>query len=162
MPSDPHAPPLSEPLAYFLTWTTYGTWLPGDERGWVKRHGVLEAASRGLERHAELMQLESSFTLSVAQRRIVEQTIARHCEIRGWHLWICRALSNHVHVVLAAKGLNPDDVLAQFKAWCTRMLKAANPLDSKRCQVWTERGSTRFLNDEGSLEQAILYVRDAQ
>jgi hypothetical protein len=22
-----------EPLAYFLTWTTYGTWLPGDERG---------------------------------------------------------------------------------------------------------------------------------
>ena len=22
-----------EPLAYFLAWTTYGTWLPGDERG---------------------------------------------------------------------------------------------------------------------------------
>ena len=22
-----------EPLAYLLTWTTYGTWLPGDERG---------------------------------------------------------------------------------------------------------------------------------
>ncbi|MFV0445065.1 MAG: hypothetical protein ACK5Q5_15935 [Planctomycetaceae bacterium] len=20
---------------WFLTWTTYGTWLPGDERGWV-------------------------------------------------------------------------------------------------------------------------------
>ena len=25
-------PPLPEPLAYFLTWPTYGTWLPGDER----------------------------------------------------------------------------------------------------------------------------------
>ncbi|TWU38211.1 hypothetical protein [Novipirellula artificiosorum] len=22
-----------EPLAYFLTWTSYGTWLPGDELG---------------------------------------------------------------------------------------------------------------------------------
>ena len=22
-----------EPIAYFITWTTYGTWLPGDERG---------------------------------------------------------------------------------------------------------------------------------
>ena len=33
-------PPLPEPLAYFLTWPTYGTWLPGDECGWVEyRHG---------------------------------------------------------------------------------------------------------------------------
>jgi len=39
MPSDANTPPLPEPLAYFLTWTTYGTWLPGDERGWVRRPG---------------------------------------------------------------------------------------------------------------------------
>ena len=32
---------IGEPLAYFLTWTTYGTWLPGDERGW-NRKGVPE------------------------------------------------------------------------------------------------------------------------
>ena len=32
----PNEPPLPEPLAYFLTWPTYGTWLPGDERGWVE------------------------------------------------------------------------------------------------------------------------------
>jgi hypothetical protein len=25
------------PLAYFLIWTTYGTWLPGDERGWNRK-----------------------------------------------------------------------------------------------------------------------------
>ena len=44
----------NEPLAFFLTWTTYGTWLPGDERGWNrKREGKtqepnvkLEAAAR--------------------------------------------------------------------------------------------------------------------
>jgi hypothetical protein len=22
-------------LAYFITWTTYGTWLHGDARGWI-------------------------------------------------------------------------------------------------------------------------------
>ena len=33
-------PPLPEPLAYFLTWPTYGTWLPGDERGWVEYQGL--------------------------------------------------------------------------------------------------------------------------
>ena len=33
-------PPMPDPLAYFITWATYGTWLPGDERGWVEyRHG---------------------------------------------------------------------------------------------------------------------------
>jgi hypothetical protein len=26
------------PLAYYLTWTTYGAWLPGDRRGWVSKH----------------------------------------------------------------------------------------------------------------------------
>ena len=26
-----------EPIAYFITWTTYGTWLPGDERGWSRK-----------------------------------------------------------------------------------------------------------------------------
>jgi hypothetical protein len=26
----------SAPIAFFLTWSTYGTWLPGDDRGWVE------------------------------------------------------------------------------------------------------------------------------
>jgi hypothetical protein len=25
-------------LAYFITWTSYRTWLPGDFRGWIKRN----------------------------------------------------------------------------------------------------------------------------
>ena len=32
------------PLAYFLTWTTYGSWLPGDERGWVDGRGGMHLA----------------------------------------------------------------------------------------------------------------------
>jgi hypothetical protein len=33
------AMPLTDPsiLAYHLTWTTYGTWLSGDIRGWIKK-----------------------------------------------------------------------------------------------------------------------------
>jgi hypothetical protein len=36
MNTRPHEPPLPAPLAYFITWGTYGTWLPGDQRGWVE------------------------------------------------------------------------------------------------------------------------------
>ena len=33
-----HAPlNAGDPLAYFLTLTTYGTWLPGDDRGWHRK-----------------------------------------------------------------------------------------------------------------------------
>jgi hypothetical protein len=49
---------VDDPLGFFLTWVTYGTWLPGDARGWVEyRHGwqlpdpvrELEAAARMTE-----------------------------------------------------------------------------------------------------------------
>ena len=26
----------SEPVGFLITWVTYGTWLPGDARGWVE------------------------------------------------------------------------------------------------------------------------------
>ncbi len=33
---------MDDPIGYFLTWVTYGTWLPGDARGWVEyRHGSI-------------------------------------------------------------------------------------------------------------------------
>ncbi|MGC3972040.1 MAG: hypothetical protein QM775_33275 [Pirellulales bacterium] len=44
--------PMPEPLAFFLTWTTYGTRLPGDERGWVKRGHGLQPANGPLEESA--------------------------------------------------------------------------------------------------------------
>jgi hypothetical protein len=39
MGKDPGSIPMDDPLALFLTWTTYGQWLPGDERGWVEKPG---------------------------------------------------------------------------------------------------------------------------
>jgi len=161
MPADSNSPPLPEPLAYFLTWTTYGSWLPGDERGWTKRHGKFEQANRSLERHAEMLLDDEGVILTPEQRRIVESTIARHCELRGWRLWIVQARTNHVHVVVTAKDVHPDTVMEQCKAWCTRKLKEADPLAARE-RWWTERGSTRYINHGDGLEKAILYVRDAQ
>jgi REP element-mobilizing transposase RayT len=162
MRTDPNAPPLPEPLAYFLTWTTYGTWLPGDERGWVRRPGTFEPPNTNLKRIARQLQSETSLILSVDQRHVVENTIREHCQVRGWHLWIVRALSNHVHVVVTANSYNPHTVMDQFKAWCTRKLKTASAAGSQRKNWWTERGSTRYINDDESLEAAIIYVRDFQ
>ncbi len=161
--------PLSDALAYFLTWSTYGTWLPGDERGWVEyRHGwQLPDPVRKLE--AEALMTEDACVLSLPQREVVHATIAEHCQIRGWVLHAVNCRTNHLHVVVTAPMYHPKVVREQFKAWCTRRLKeheddnsTRKPSDPVRENWWAERGSCRFLTDDVSLEAAILYVRDGQ
>ena len=77
----------------------------------------------------------------------------------------CR--TNHLHVVVSADR-HPDEVRKQFKAWCTRRLKelecrrSSGSEHAGRENWWAERGSRRYINDEESLEAAILYVREGQ
>jgi hypothetical protein len=49
MGKDPGSIPMDDPLALFLTWTTSGSWLPGDERGWAEKPGCFRQpdAKRG-------------------------------------------------------------------------------------------------------------------
>ncbi len=163
---------MPEPLAYFLTWCTYGTWLPGDERGWIQHgHGwQFPDAVRKLE--AEAHMTEDACRLDNDQRDFVERQIAETCNIRGWELHAVNCRSNHAHVVVTADQA-PKIVRNQLKAWCTRRLKEleAGRHDIQRPEYkgiairgnwWAERGSQRFINDSESLEAAILYVRDGQ
>ncbi|WP_146527097.1 transposase [Novipirellula artificiosorum] len=90
---------------------------------------------------------------------MVEQTIAKHCEIRDWSLHAVSVRTNHVHVVTTAPGYKPETVRDQLKTWCTRKLK---PKHSGRARFWTEGGSRRWINHEKDLEAAIVYVIEAQ
>ena len=56
-------------LAYHLTWTTYGTWLPGDARGWVKWGEVgVKLPDPQQERDARRRMVESAVVLTDDQR----------------------------------------------------------------------------------------------
>ena len=161
----PNEPPMPEPLAYFLTWTTYGTWLPGDERGWVRCGKGFHLPDPVVKSTAEFRMTESACALDARQRELVEKTISDHCDIRGWRLHAVKCRTNHVHVVVTADR-KPEDVRDQFKAWCTRKLKelqrSLRPNDAVREKLWTERGSRRYIGDEESLEAVIAYVLDGQ
>jgi hypothetical protein len=124
-------PPMPDPLACFLTWPTYGTWLPGDERGWIQyRRGLqLPDAVRRLE--AEAKMTEDACRLDGEQRAVVERQIAETCNVRGWELHAVNCRSNHLHVVVTAAQA-PKTVRNQLKAWCTRRLKE---LEVKRRQA---------------------------
>jgi REP element-mobilizing transposase RayT len=155
-------------LAYHITWTTYGTWLHGDARGWVKwgEFGI-KPPNPNEERGARERMVESAVVLSEEQRHLVEQTIRDHCRIRGWLLHAVNVRTNHVHVVVTADR-EPGEVMNQFKAWCSRKLSDAAGLVGKvakkagRRHWFTEGGDKQVIDTEEYLANAIRYVTEGQ
>ncbi len=155
------------PLAYFLTWTCHGTWLHGDARGSVDAtHNArftpfLAPDSKRMTREREKLDAPASH-LTRHEQRIVHDTIVAHCQFRGWKLLAINVRSNHVHVVVVCPAdVLPERAMEQFKAWSTRKLREAG-LRPPEKRVWTEHGSTRWINSEASLAAAITYVIEGQ
>jgi REP element-mobilizing transposase RayT len=166
MSSRESEPPLPDPLAYFITWSTYGTWLPGDKRGWVEYHRGWQLPDPIRELEARAKMREDACILDIDQRREVEAQIEETCRIRGWTLHAVNCRSNHVHIVVSANQ-HPKRVRSQIKAWCTQRLKALEKqrypgLLDIRENWWAERGSQRWIFNDVGLEGATLYVRDGQ
>jgi len=155
-------------IAYFSTWTTYGTWLPGDDRGWFQRGRGWREPDRMRAFEAALRMTEEAITLDPEQRRLVETVIAKHCAIRGWVLHAVNCRSNHVHVVVTAPDRAIEVPREQFKAWCTRALKElerTRPTGQPRSvreKWWTERGWDEYIDDEDGLADVSFYALEGQ
>jgi REP element-mobilizing transposase RayT len=153
------------PLAYFITWTTYGTWLHGDRRGWVDRgHNILGDPRCEPDEEIEIFERESLGSKPIrlgAGRVVVEEAIRDHCRVRRWVLLAVNARTNHVHVVVEAPGVTPEEVMRQLKCWATRRLRERwSSLRDRR--LWTRHGSTRYINRQDELESKVDYVERLQ
>jgi hypothetical protein len=110
-------------VAYFSTWTTYGTWLPGDDRGWFDGGRGWREPDRRREFASALLMASDALILTPTQRRLVESVIAEHSAFRGWELHAVNCRTNHVHVVVSAGETPLSLPRTQYKAWSTRRLK---------------------------------------
>jgi hypothetical protein len=151
----PHEPPLPDPLAFFITWSTYGTWLPGDDRGWIEYRRGWQLPDPARELEAQAAMTEDACILDREQRQLVEDTIADDCEKRGWQLHSVNCRSNHLYVVVSA-NCHPKRVRAQFNAFFGLGLVCGKPVEiviqslyvmacprRKIEQVWTIQASVR-------------------
>ena len=147
--------------AYFLTWTTYGTWLPGDSRGWVdrrRRHGeVVEPPDPQREATARRAMKEEPVTLDAGLRRVVHKAMLDTAAYRGWFVHALEVRSNHVHVVATAEDKAAEEVMRVLKAYASRALSKARPERTGRW--WTRQGSKRNLFTDKALAAAIRYVQ---
>jgi REP element-mobilizing transposase RayT len=110
---------------------------------------------------------EPAVILSAEQREIVDATIRRHCDIRGWELHAVNVRTNHVHLVVTGNR-GADEMMNELKAWCSRKLSdhagltKAVARKAGRRHWFTEHGSTKPIFDDAYLQNAIQYVLEAQ
>ena len=155
-----------DPIAYLITWTTYGTWLPGDERGWHKwGGGGLQEPNEFLKTFAESTMKEPEFTMSPSEREIVAQTVAKHCQVRNWMLHKVNARSNHVHVAVtaprykhdvpASRALREHSILRQRRTKCDAAEQDALITQGRHLNTRCERHSARY----GSADLSQQHIR---
>jgi len=151
---------MNDPIALFITWPTFGTWLLGDERGWVElTHGwQLPPPSQDLESLSRMK--EDAVILGDLECRIVEKQIVESCKHRRWTVHAISCRSNHMHLVIRAINTSPKQIREALKDWTTRRLKEKS--DPNRDQWWAERGSVRWIVDLDSLKEAKQYVNSTR
>jgi len=132
-------------LAYFITFSTYGTWVHGTSKGKGSvdrdhnQHGmafVEPDASREAEAREKMKQ--SEYKMQAGEREIVRDAIVELCRQKGWHLLAVHVRTNHVHVVVSVNR-DPGRVMSDMKARASRELtprglrrREAKTLDASR------------------------------
>ena len=135
------------PLAYLITFRSYGTWLHG-KRGSIDRfHNTFGTPALPPDearwRYNRSAVVQPPVKLGARQRALVEQAIRETCDIRKWPFWVINVRSNHIHTVVTA-SCKPERVLNAFKANATRQLREARCWDSERSPR-AYGGSKRYL-----------------
>jgi len=150
------------PIAYLLTFRTYGTWLHGDKRSSVgrgKNNKFGEPKITPSVPFKESMQDRSNqpaIILDIEQRKLVGEAIKEVCEHRSYTLRAMNVRTNHAHTVVSA-AVKPEKIVNDFKAYSTRKLRG-NWQVSADDKVWSRGSSTRYLWKPRHVAAAIDYV----
>ena len=153
---------MAHPLAYFITFTCYGSHLPGAEPGSVDRERHIPGSRYVAPDLAQLAAARERMTagpysLGAFGRELVLRAIQEVCSHRGWILIAAHVRTSHVHVVVDATE-RPEAVMHDFKAYATRLLNQ----HERGVKRWTRHGSTRYLWREQEVNGAIHYVIEGQ
>jgi hypothetical protein len=137
--------------AIFLTWTTYGTWLRGDMRGWVDEGRVLpadpviEAADRARMKHP-------IFTFRAQDLFAVGQAIGDSLVTRMNLTVLALTMQTwHVHLVVGATSKPLPDIVKCAKDAARWHLRMGQPL-------WTDKYDKRFCFNDASTWARVAYT----
>ncbi len=154
-------------LAYFITFSTYGTWLHGTDKGkgsvdrdhHTYRQAFVAPDPQRVARAKDEMS-QPPYVLDSARRVVVRDAIVSLCHEKRWSLLAAHVRGNHVHVVITAER-EPSRLMSDLKARASRDLTRAGFESTERIR-WTRHGSTLHLYDTNAVEEKINYTLDQQ
>ena len=157
---------------WFLTWVTYGTWLPGDERGFVSHirdrsgrqmiHNIPDtprtANIPALRRYAQSKLKCDPIRLSVPHVEALLAQFQETAHYRKWSLLAVGIMATHIHMVVGVPGdPEPSKILGDLKSYGSRPLNRCwgKPASDT---WWADSGSKRKLPNRDAVLSAIRYV----
>jgi hypothetical protein len=141
-------------VGYMLTWTTYGTWLQGNKKGYVKEGKILEP-SEALEKD-NLSRLKCSpVRLNHRQKMIVETAIKKKALELNQKILAIIVYSNHVHVVVEKDLLSIEETVSYYKNAARVALRNVG----FNTRLWSRGFDKQFCYNQKELEQKIAYVK---
>lgn len=157
---------------WLLTWTTYGTWLPGERKGFVSSVVVdgkvelhnqtgmpIDADMPALREHALRLLKGKPIYLGTEQASLCLEQFRETAKIRQWQLLGIAIMANHVHLVVGVQDdPDPNKLLHNFKSYASRKLNTHCPRPPSETW-WTKDGSKRKLPDLKAIQNAIGYLR---
>ena len=140
-------------LGYMLTWSTYGTWLQGDGRGWVK-DGTVYTQNPALLAANRLQMKEGARRLEGKEKEAVREALIEKAKAIGQEILAIAVYSNHVHVVLKFIDRPVPRVAQMYKRAGTTALRKMG-IEGK---VWTRGYHETPCYDIRAIENMIDYV----
>ncbi|MBN2593640.1 MAG: transposase [Sedimentisphaerales bacterium] len=144
---------MAKTLGYMITFTTYGTWLQGDERRFVK-DGTTYAANQALTDSNKQNLSKNPVRLSKNHREIASKAIFEKANQQNQKVLALAVCSNHVHIVVDYVPIPMGKIVSYYKNAAQAALREIGLTG----RVWTKGFDKRYCFDEQALKSRIDYV----
>jgi REP element-mobilizing transposase RayT len=145
---------MSEIIGYMATWTTYGTWLQGDDRGYVKDGQTLPGNEKILQSNQTQQKL-STVKLNKQEKKFIKQLIFDEAEIIGHKIIALTVCTNHVHLLAKPHRKSIEDIIGRYKSITTRALWEYG----RKGKIWTRGFDKQFCFTMKELAVRIIYIQ---
>lgn len=148
---------MPDTLGYHVVKTTYGTWLPGDVRGFWEDHRFSESGDIGRQERARGKMIERPTILSPAMISAVISAIY-NCvaRSRGGLVIMAAAIEpTHLHLLIP---YSTRDIKITAKWLADQTTKAVHRQTPHAGQVWTKNCWIRRIFAPENWENALQYI----
>jgi REP element-mobilizing transposase RayT len=144
---------MAKTIGYMITFTTYGTWLQGDRRGFVK-NGKTYAANQSLADSNKQNLSKNPVKLMKSHRAIAAKAIYEKANLLNQKILALVVCSNHVHVVVDHVPIPIGKIVSHYKNAAQVALRRVGITG----RVWTKGFDKRYCFDEQALKSRVDYV----